>query len=110
MTDDHLNSHAIATLSVVIRRSIAALRVAVELLRETPSKILMDRVVDESITLSGSVAQLARVCDLSALAVPDQKSRPPVVDVEPIFDLFHRVRNWDAFGPCVNCGLTLPDA
>lgn len=110
--ENHINSHAIHELSVIIRRSIAALRVATQDLKDTPSKVLLDRVVDESTTLSGAVAQLSRLCVLSALdsVAPDKEDRPaPDSGVEDMLDLMHRLRNWEQFGPCCKCGLTLPD-
>lgn len=101
--------HAVATLGGVIRCSIAVLRLCVEDLRSDPTRVVMDRTVDESVTLSAAVAQLAKLVDLTTLdPVPAEVVQGNAAHIEEMGDRIMRIVSWHENGPCCVCGLALP--
>ena len=70
---DAINDPATISLMGVIRRSIAALRLAVEDMRIEPTKTNVGRAVEESDHLSASISALSRIIDISALTDPPKQ-------------------------------------
>lgn len=102
------STHALTTLTGVIKRSVVSLRHYSEELRQTPSQLLLSRCLDEATTLSTAVSALSKQIDISTLDVVNEHAAP-TVDVDAIFDVMDRVRRYEAHGPCCVCGGTLPD-
>lgn len=97
------SNHAQRTLFHVIKRSVSALKLAVEDMRLEPTKLGIARVVEECETVSAAVAQLARHVDLSKIDPPKPREDgpnfgPALIRFAELMDLA------TANGFCPTCG------
>lgn len=96
-----MSQHAETTLVRIIKRSVAALRLAVDDLRIEASKVGVQRVCEECDTLSSAVAQIARLIDLTTLDPPKPVNR---TRGHELLDQAQRFLTAVEFGFCETCG------
>jgi len=97
-----VTDHAQSSLLIIIKRSLAALRVAVADARVEPTKTLVHRVVEECETLSAAIKQLSKRVPLTRLdpATPVSQSN---LDIHQIHTFARQLDQALYHGICEHC-------
>lgn len=98
-----MTDHVQHSLLQIIKRSLAALRIAVADAQNEPTKTLVSRVVEESETLSAAIKSFAKRVDLGSFNTVAPQTADKL-DVEPLFAVCDMLTRALDVGVCGACG------